>query len=153
MKLRNCIVTEDKIDELFDKCKEILGDWRMSLDFTLHYEMDGNKIYVYDGNITHNLGEIAGKVGIYKCLWHPEGEFKLAKDIITKLRKGLKLLKKNKIKYVKFEPKNGWGTCEYLILFVEDVLNACEKYPNSRIESNGWSEKRWLDQNQKLGKN
>ena len=30
MKLRNCIVTEDKIDELFEVCKKILDS--MSLD-------------------------------------------------------------------------------------------------------------------------
>ena len=42
----------------------------MSLDFYLSYEMDGNVVWVFDANITHNLGKMAGKAGIYDALWH-----------------------------------------------------------------------------------
>ena len=68
---------------------------------------------VYDSNITHNLGKMAGKAGLYEALWRPyqlhpdykepnnydvEMEFEkshiiYAKNIIKPLEKGLKKLK------------------------------------------------------------
>lgn len=44
----------------------------MSLDFCLQYKNDGNEISVFDRNITHNLGNMADKSGIYYALWRPE---------------------------------------------------------------------------------
>jgi len=49
---------------------------------------------LYWANITHNLGEMADKAGIYKALWRPEEiGAKYAKDIIEIVEKGLSDLK------------------------------------------------------------
>lgn len=106
----------------------------MSLDFCLHYEVDGNEINVFDCNITHNLGKMADKAGIYTSLWRPEEKgWKTAKDITPTLEKGLDKLKKKPGYYKKFDAENGWGTYEHFVPFVEEVVEACKKYPNAII--------------------
>lgn len=91
-------------------------------------------IYVYENNITHNLGKMADAVGIYKHLWRPEElHIYTASELIEPLKAGLKELKSNPKKYKKFNPTNGWGNYENLVEFVEDYLNACKKYPSATI--------------------
>ena len=106
----------------------------MSLDFYLQYKIDGNEIDVYDRNITHNLGQMAGKAGIYYALWRPEEKgWKYGKDIIKVLEKGLKKLKDKPEYFEKFNAHNGWGMYEHFVPFVEECLEACKKYPNAEI--------------------
>ena len=106
----------------------------MSLDFYLSYIKDDNNITVFDTNITHNLTELADKTGIYYSLWRPkEKGYKKAKDIISILEKGLKKLKAKPEYFEKFNAENGWGMYEHFVPFVEEVLNACKKYPNAKI--------------------
>jgi len=90
---------------------------------------------VYDGNITHNLNEMASKASLYWCMWRPsEMGFILAKDIIDQLRYGLQLLRSNPAYYKQYDASNGWGVYDNLIDFVQRYLNACTRYPNSKIE-------------------
>lgn len=106
----------------------------MSLDFCLQYEEDGHEISVFDSNITHNLGKMADKAGIYYALWRPEEKgWVYAKDIIKVLEKGLKKLKDKPKYFEKFNSPNGWGMYEHFVPFVEEVLEACKKYPNAKI--------------------
>ncbi len=106
----------------------------MSLDISLHYKKDGQTIGVFDANITHNLGEMADKAGIYKALWRPEEiKCKKGKDIIVLLEKGLADLKKRPAYFEKYNAENGWGMYEHFVPFVEEVLNACRTYPNAII--------------------
>ncbi|RKZ11043.1 hypothetical protein DRQ25_00860 [Candidatus Fermentibacteria bacterium] len=106
----------------------------MSLDFSLEYECDGNKIEVFDRNITHNLGKMAAQAGIYFALWRPkEKGWEKGKDIIETLEKGLKKLKAKPVFYKKFNAENGWGMYKYFVPFVEECLNACKEYPNAKI--------------------
>ena len=66
----------------------------MSLDFYLQYECDGNEITVFDRNITHNLGKMADKAGIYYALWRPEEKGRTkASELVPVLEKGLKRLR------------------------------------------------------------
>ena len=105
----------------------------MSLDFSLSRIQETE---VYSGNITHNLGEMADKAGIYYALWRPEEKgYKLAKDIILILEKGLKTLKEKPEYYQKFNAENGWGLYEHFVPFVEEVLNACKEYPDAKISA------------------
>lgn len=91
---------------------------------------------VFHRNITHNLCEMAQEAGIYKCLWRPdENGFIQAKDIIAILEKSLDNLVRNPSKFTIFNPDNGWGSFERLVTFVSDVLEACKKYPNAKIET------------------
>lgn len=118
-----------------------------------HKKMHSEELYW--ANITHNLGKMAGKAGIYEALWRPyrlrkdfketdnydkECEFEKsvviqAKDIIKVLEKGLKDLKNRPEYFKKFDAENGWGLYEHFVPFVEKYLEACKEYPDSIIET------------------
>ena len=106
----------------------------MSLNFYLKYKKDNQDIQVFDINITHNLTEMAEKAGIYYALWRPEEiNCKYAKDIVAILEKGLEKLINKPNYYKKFDAKNGWGTYKHFVPFIEQCLEACKKYPNTKI--------------------
>lgn len=135
----------------------------MSLDVTLwrkrQISYDEGKTYmddneeVFSSNITHNLGEMAEKAGIYEALWRPyrlkqdyvhsedyvvELKFEdnseiTANEIIPFLEKGLAKLKSKPKYYQKFNSPNGWGLYEDFVPVVEEYLEACKEYPNSTI--------------------
>ena len=91
--------------------------------------------YVYDVNITHNLGKMAGEAGIYQALWRPEEINKeKAEDIIELLEVGLADLKERPEHFKQFNSSNGWGMYEHFVPFVEKYLNACKEYPKRLIE-------------------
>lgn len=89
---------------------------------------------LYDANITHNLGKMAGEAGIYKALWRPEEiGAKYAKDIIDIVEKGLSDLKSRPEYFEQFNSQNGWGMYKNFVPFVEEYLDALKQYPNSEI--------------------
>lgn len=89
---------------------------------------------VYDANITHNLGKMAGEAGIYKALWRPEEiEAKYAKDIIEIVEKGLVDLKARPEYFEQFNSPNGWGMYEHFVPFVSDYLDALKENPDAEI--------------------
>lgn len=90
---------------------------------------------LYSANITHNLGEMASKAGIYYALWRPEEKgWKTAGDIIDVLEKGLKKLKSKPKYFEKFNAENGWGMYKHFVPFVEEYLKACKANPEAIIE-------------------
>lgn len=111
-------------------------------------------IIVYSANITHNLGKMAEKAGIYKALWRPyrlmptyseftdydlEMKFEseqiiYAIDILPILQKGLKKLKNKPYYYKKFDSDNGWGIYDDFVPFVEKYLQACIENPMTIVE-------------------
>jgi hypothetical protein len=92
--------------------------------------------YVYNANITHNLGKMASEAGIYGALWRPEEiNAKKAEDIIELLEVGLTRLKSIPEYFEKFNSSNGWGMYEHFVPFVENYLSACKKYPKSLIKA------------------
>ena len=117
----------------------------MSLDVSLlkkfHVTYDNGKTLeekeerVYDANITHNLGVMADKAGIYYALWRPEeiGKTK-ASEIVELLEKGLADLKARPKHFEKFNSENGWGMYKNFVPFVENYLNACKEHPDTTIE-------------------
>lgn len=108
----------------------------MSLDLYLKdptstYDVE----YLYDSNITHNLGKMAKEAGIYEALWRPEEiNCKFAGDIIELLEEGLDKLKSKPDYYKQFNASNGWGMYKHFIPFVEKYLEACKTYPDAIIE-------------------
>ena len=90
---------------------------------------------VFSSNITHNLNEMADDAGIYKHLWRPDeiGITKAA-QLIQPLEDGLKLLRSKTQRFMKFNPKNGWGSYGGLVVFVEEYLDACKANPDADIE-------------------
>ena len=138
----------------------------MSLDIYLYREKrtsyDKEKTYtdslecVYDSNITHNLGSMAQKAGLYEALWRPymlhkewkdnflddeqegmfeEGVTMYAKDIISKIEEGLKFLKRKPEYFEEFNSPNGWDMYENFVPFVENYLNACKEHPEAIVKT------------------
>ena len=104
----------------------------MSLDISLIKNMPCS---VFEGNITHNLNDMAKEAGIYYQLWRPE-EIPVSKasEIIGPLERGLELLKSDPERFKKLNPKNGWGSYYGLIKFVQDYIEACKKNPDAEIQ-------------------
>lgn len=90
---------------------------------------------VFDWNVTHNLGSMADKAGVYYACWRPEEKgWKTAADITPALEKGLTKLQNNPEQYKALNPDNGWGSYDGLVEFVTEYLKACKKYPDAEIE-------------------
>ena len=103
----------------------------MSLDVHLIVR----KKVVYSANITHNLGNMASRAGVYYALWRPEEiGIKRAKWLIPILNDGLESLQNFPGHYKQFSSPNGWGLYEHFVPFVEGYLAACKEYPEATIE-------------------
>jgi hypothetical protein len=109
----------------------------MSLDVDL---MVVQPVSVYFGNITHNLGKMAGEVKLsngltlYDVLWRPdEHSLKFAKDISELLDEGWNILLSDPEHFRTFNPENGWGSYEGLEKFVYNYRNACWDNPDAEL--------------------
>ena len=92
---------------------------------------------VWDGNITHNLTGMAHEVGIYKPLWRPNEFFNkiniYAGDLVEPLSSGLKNIIDSKERLMTMEPRNGYGSYDWLREFVTQYRDACKKYPKAKV--------------------
>lgn len=86
----------------------------------------------YDGNITHNLAEMARHAGLYECCWHPPEGAK-AGQLIQPLREGLARLIAEPTYYRQWNPPNKWGNYEGLVEFVRKYLDACKVHPDADV--------------------
>ena len=110
----------------------------MSLDVYLEDQFCdhcGRSEEVFWRNMTHNLGKMASVAELYIPLWDPSSiGITKAKDLIKPLKKGLARLLVNPERYKAFNPDNGWGSYDGLVIFVEKYLKACKTYPDARIK-------------------
>ena len=103
----------------------------MSLDISLRRM---KMTEVFGANITHNLGPMADRAGIYDYLWHPETMgIKTASQLIGPLERAIDLMKMNPELYKQLEPENKWGTYDNFIPWLEKLLEACKAYPESSV--------------------
>jgi hypothetical protein len=110
----------------------------MSLDVDL---MVTKPISVYDGNITHNLGKMAGEVklsngmSLYDVLWRPDEQEGLgfARNISELLDEGWNILLSEPEHFKQWDPENGWGSYEGLVDFVYKYRNACWDNPDAEL--------------------
>jgi len=110
---------------------------KMSLDVDL---MITKPTSVYDGNITHNLGKMAGEVKLsndltlYDILWRPdEHGLKFAREISELLNEGWNILLSEPEHFKQWDPENGWGSYEGLVDFVYKYRNACWDNPDAEL--------------------
>lgn len=124
-------------------------------DHTKYSEVEYETNEVWEGNITHNLGEMATLARLYNAIWRPyrlhmdypdvitgtaiEIEFEKthhmkAENVISFLVSGYFSLRSNIDEWKKMNPENGWGTYEQLVDFVVDYAAACLKYPDAIIQ-------------------
>jgi hypothetical protein len=95
---------------------------------------DEETTVLWHGNVTHNLGKMADKSGIYRYTWRPdENGIGRAVELIATLRDGLSLLKENPAYFKQFNPENGYGSYEVLVSFVGEYLAACEAHPSASV--------------------
>ena len=103
----------------------------MSLDVSLTAV---RRTEVFEANITHNLGEMADKAGIYYACWRPEEiGAKFAGDIIQLLEMGLADMRARPEYFKQFNSPNGWGLYENFVPWVERYLEACKENPDAEI--------------------
>lgn len=110
----------------------------MSLDVDL---MVIQPVSVFSGNITHNVGKMAGEVKLsngmtlYDVLWRPDEQegLKFARDISELLDEGWNILLAYPEEYKKFNPENGWGSYDGLCNFVYNYRNACWDTPDAEL--------------------
>lgn len=88
----------------------------------------------FEANITHNLGTMAEKAGIYQHLWRPE-ELGITKagELIEPIRMGLLDMKARPEYYRQFDSPNGWGRYDHFVPWIEEYLRACINYPDAVI--------------------
>lgn len=104
----------------------------MSLDFSLYQVIEEEEVEEFEFGITHNLTEMADKLGVYDVLWHPE-DFPVvkAKYMIPKLTHAIIELTINPDAYRQYEPSNKWGTVESFLDALRIIRAACEKFPEA----------------------
>lgn len=102
---------------------------------SLHvYLIDPTDEPVYWANVTHNLTKMASEAGVYEAVWRPEDlDIILAEDLIPYVEDGLNALKSDPKYYKQFNPKNGWGSYEVFVGFLEEYLKALKKHPEAKI--------------------
>ena len=97
----------------------------MSYDISFRVKVEGVDYWVdvsdCTANITWNVREIIKlSTGLP---WINEANNGLCKDVIPYIKKGLKELHKNGIKYKQYEAPNGWGTVGGTMRFFETIIN------------------------------
>lgn len=91
---------------------------------------------VYWANITHNLGDMAKKAGIYTACWRPEEiPAEKASEIAPIIEEGLARMKAEPARFRAFDSPNGWGTYDDFIPWLERYLEALRQYPEATVRA------------------
>ena len=112
----------------------------MSLDVYLEMKIDTGgavpyRLVLFEGNITHNLRDMAAEVGIYDHIWHPKDVgISTASELIEPLGSALGALATNADHLIAhFSPENDWGTYQGFFRFVSTYLQACISHPKANV--------------------
>jgi len=105
----------------------------MSLRF---YLIETSPHSVFDEGVTHNLGTMADKAGIYEALWYPkEAGIKKASELARVLAPAISDMKARPGYYRAFESARGFGTYNYFLPWLDKLYAACLEHPDAEIES------------------
>lgn len=92
------------------------------------------KVESYAANITHNLSAMAKEAGVYEAVWRPdEHGFTKAGQLLVPLEKGLAAMRADPSRFVKFNAKNGWGTYEQFLPWLQSYFLACRDNPDADV--------------------
>ncbi len=92
---------------------------------------------VHWANITHNLRQMAKAAGIYFHLWRPEEiNITQAFQLSTPLTLALAAMRDNPEWYRQFDAENGRGTYVQFLLWLDKLLEACNRWPAASISVN-----------------
>ena len=99
----------------------------------LYNVYDGHE-YLFEANITNNLGKMAAYVGIYEALWEPNTvNIIKAGQLILPLGLALSRLELEPDYYKQFQAKNNWGLYIHFVPWLRQYLEACNNYPEALI--------------------
>jgi hypothetical protein len=79
---------------------------------------------------------MAQAAGVYMHLWRPEEiGINYARDLIDPLAAAVARLATSKRFFEEFNPTNGWGKYETLLMFCVEYLQACKDHPDAAINT------------------
>jgi len=90
----------------------------------------------FSAKITHNLCAMAEEAGICGIVWRPEESgITTAKQLIEPLRAAIGAMKADPARFEKHNPKNGWGSYEGFVPWLEEYLDACLAEPEAAVRA------------------
>ena len=102
----------------------------MSLDITLVH--DGET--VWEGNITHNLAEMADRAGMYSAMWRPDELSYTPRGALEDVRAGINLMLGDRKRFERLNPTNGWGNFDTLLEFACEYARALSRWPYATVK-------------------
>lgn len=89
---------------------------------------------LFSANVTHNLTDMADEAGIYQHLWRPD-ELGITKahQLIEPLAKGVELMQREPDRFKALNPKNGWGSYDNFVPWIQRYISACRDYPDADV--------------------
>lgn len=100
----------------------------MSLDVSLMVEKPTE---VFDANITHNLAEMARRLGV-GVLWEVD------RIEVSKVRPlahaAIDKILARPTTFRALDAENGWGRTEHMVHFLHRLVRACDQYPDGFLE-------------------
>lgn len=108
----------------------------MSLDITLTDVFIEPPIQLESLNITNNLIDFAKALNCYECIWKPQSlNILSSSQLLPHLYEAYYKIIKYGDDYLPLLPKNGWGTKEQFLNFIDQYIETCITYPNALIEA------------------
>lgn len=86
---------------------------------------------LFSTNITHNLTGMWRAAGFYDELYNSEG--KTCAEVVEAIQNGYQDMRDHPEKYRQYSAKNGWGTYEQALPWLEKLIREFERYPKGRI--------------------
>ena len=100
----------------------------MSIDFSLEQL---EPVEVFSSNMTHNVCAMWIEAGCFDALYNSEG--KHAKDVVNELTSGYKKMSLAPNIYKKLNPSNGWGDYDTALVWLKELIDACDAYPEAIV--------------------
>lgn len=98
----------------------------MSYDITLYIEdAKGDRHAVYDANHTGNTAVMWREAGCDLAKFHMTTGAELARV----LEPAVQDMRLRRTHYSQWNPENRWGSYDTTIKFLEEILDACERWP------------------------
>jgi hypothetical protein len=111
----------------------------MGLDISLYVmvevgQKDPERVIFFRKSVTHNLVPMAKACGCYTYVWRPEEVgIHFAYQMLHMLRSAIKYASSNPKILSEHNPYNDWGNYDVFLMFLQDYLKGCERYPATRI--------------------
>lgn len=103
----------------------------MSYDVSLHVDVDGNQVELFDGNYTSNVSPM-WRHALGRPLADLHGT--PASEAAGLLDSAVRRMEADPDFYAQWNPPNGWGDVDGATDFLRSIRDACSKYPSGVID-------------------